>query len=576
MRRVVVFAGVLFGLATALPAPVLAQSRSVAGAEDDEDEDDEDAADARAPDAEVDTRDVKKPVEVAKPKTPVKEVSEEEILAPQRTDGPATSVGPARVRDRKVGVLAIVPLADAGKTLADQLTGELLKALNESASVEFTGLALRGLSGGATIDVAAAEASRTEGDQTLAKAKGLLGKMQLGKAKTAFEKAIAAYEKAAAVLDTPMPLVESWVGLAEVAARQANDAEVTRCFEVVIGYAPEFELNPKQYPGLFITTHRKVRDRLLKGDKAVVLVDATATGAQVVIDGRPTAQAPAKLKGLYPGAHLVRVLREGLAPWGAIVTVAAGAEASVSPGFFDPSQSGPGDDLAQNRFSAPSAAVVAEAARAANVKGGVVGVVSKASGRVVVQLLYVDAASGKVATLSQMKLQGDLLDIGIESLKARARVEELAAEEAPTLAEADPAEALIEGARAGAGVTLAEVNLKFQVKASRDMPAIGRDVVGVDDDEADDDRSVAESKTGSRKTLDGDKDRYSNDTPDAVVVPEDAPIFAQPWFMPTAIAVGAVVVVGVTGGVLFGTGVIPDPRPASGGQVSVTFPAATP
>jgi hypothetical protein len=194
----------------------------------------------------------------------------------------------------------------------------------------------------------------------------------------------------------------------------------------------------------------------------------------------------------------------------------------------------------------------------------------------VVQLLYVDAASGKVATLSQMKLQGDLLDIGIESLKARARVEELAAEEAPTLADADPAEALIEGARAGAGVTLAEVNLKFQVKASRDMPAIGRDVVGVDDDEGDDDRSVADSKTGSRKTIDGDKDRYSNDTPDTVVVPEDAPIFAQPWFMPTAIAVGAVVVVGATGGILLGTGILPDPRPTAGGKVSVTFPAAAP
>ncbi len=325
----------------------------------------------------------------------------------------------------------------------------------------------------------------------------------------------------------------SWAGVLQ--GRPLKRRPVRPIREVVVGYAPEFELNPKQYPGLFITTHRRVRDRLLKGDKAVVLVDATATGAQVVIDGRPTAQAPAKLKGLYPGAHLVRVLREGLAPWGAIVTVAAGAEANVSPGFFDPSQSGPGDDLAQNRFSVPSAAVVAEAARAANVKGGVVGVVSKASGRVVVQLLYVDAASGKVATLSQMKLQGDLLDIGIESLKARARIEEVAAEAAPTLADADPAEALIEGARAGAGVTLAEVNLKFQVKASRDMPAIGREVV-----------------------------------------PEDAPIFAQPWFMPTAIAVGAVVVVGVTGGVLFGTGIIPDPRPASGGQVSVTFPAAAP
>ena len=577
MRRVAVFVGVLCGLSAVIATPAFAQgnnapSRSVAGEEDEEDED------------EVDTRGAA-PAPTTGPKVPVKEATEEEILAPERTDGPATSVGPAKVRDLKVGLLPVVPLADAGKTLGDQLTGELIKSFNESATVEFTGLALKGVAGGVVVDIAAATAAKAEGEQLLMRSKALLGKLQFGKAKGGYEKALESFAKAAPVLEDPSLLIEGWLGLAEIAFRQANEDDAKRYLEMIVGFNPELELDNKRFPGLFITTHRKVRDRLLKGDKSSITVDATATGAQLVIDGRPVAAAPAKANGLYPGQHLVRVLREGLAPWGTVVTVAAGADSAVSPGFFDPSQTGPGDDLAQNRFSPASAAVIAEAARAANVKGGLVGVVSKISNRVVVQLVYVDAVSGKVSTLPQMKLQGDLLDIGIESLKARAAVEALAAASAPVVAAADPAVLLIDGARAGAGVSLTEVAMKFQVKASRDLPAPGREVVGVDsDDEDEGDRSVAESKTGTRKSIDGNKDRYSNDTDDdddKKIVAEDAPFNEQPWFMPaviTASVVGGLVVLGGTGALLVGAGVLPDPRPASGAQVTVTMPssAATP
>ena len=572
MRRVAVFVGVLCGLSAVIATPAFAQggsapSRSVAG------EEDEDEADGAPP---VDTRGTARPP-ADKAKTPVKEATEDEILAPVRTDGPATSVGPARVRDLKVGLMPVVALADAGKTLGDQLTSELIKSFNESNSVEFTGLALKGVAGGTVIDIGAATAAKAEGEQLLMRSKGLLGKLQFGKAKGGFEKALDSFAKAAPVLDDAALPIEGWLGLAEIAFRQANEDEAKRCLEMIVGFNPEYELDNKRFPGLFITTHRKVRDGLLKGAKSAILVDATATGAQLVIDGRPVSAAPAKASGLYPGQHLVRVLREGLAPWGTIVTVAAGAESSVSPGFFDPSQTGPGDDLAQNRFSPASAAVIAEAARAAKVKGGLVGVVSKANNRVVVQLVYVDAVSGNVSVLPQMKLQGDLLDIGIESLKARAAVEELAAAAKPVVAAAGAA-LLIDGARAGAGVSLTEVAMKFQVKASRDLPAPGREVLGVDADEDEGDRSVAESKTGTRKSIDGNKDRYSNDDEDdKKVVAEDAPFNEQPWFMPvvvTASVIGGIVVLGGTGALLVGAGVLPDPRPASGAQVTVIMPTA--
>jgi hypothetical protein len=393
------------------------------------------------------------------------EEEDDDILAPVRgaDEKPASAV-PVKERALKVGLLPVVPLGDASKPLADQLTTELTKALNESPTVEFTALALKSAGGAAPIDPAVAEGALKEAQASLDRSEQLLKKLQFGKAKASFEKTLQLLEKAAPALDGPQLVIQTWLGLAEIAARQAQDEETVRCLAFVVGLNPEFEVDQKKYPGLFVTTHRKTRDRMMDGEKVAITVDASAAGAQVVIDGRPIAAAPAKAMKLYPGMHLVRVLREGLPPWGALVSVTSG-ETTVSPGFYDPSRRGPSDDLTQNRFSDASAKIVAEAAAAQGLKGAVVGVVSKAGGtRVATQLLYVDAGGRGTATLPDFKLQGDLLDIGIEVLKARARIEELAGAESPELAAADESEALIEGANAGAAVTLAEVSLRFEVK----------------------------------------------------------------------------------------------------------------
>lgn len=500
---------------------------------------------------------------------------EDDILAPVRTgDKPATVV-PVKERAIKVGILPMVPLGDVGKSLGDQLTTEVMKAMNESGSVEFVGLAMQSAGGAAAIDPAVAIEARKEAEASLARSQQLLAKLQFGKAKVSFEKTLALLDKAAPALDSPTLAIETWLGLGEVAARQAQDDETNRCLAFVVGLNPEYDLDQKRFPGLFVTQHRKVRDRLLTGPKSTILVDATAAGAQVEVDGRPISQAPTRAKGFYPGMHVVRVLREGLPPWGALVTVEPGAEASVSPGFFDPSRKGPSDDLSQNRFSAASATTIGEAAAAQGIAGGIVGVLSKSANRVNVQLVYVDAKSKRVAILPGMKLQGDLLDIGIEVLKARARVEELAAAAAPELAEADETEALIEGANAGVGVTMSEPTMRFEVKPSGNLPT--REVRG-DDDEEGGERTVVEGKSGKRRQLEDKGDRLSDKKKTTVDdVPEDAPMTEQPWFLPTAITAGVVGVVAIaagTGVALIAFKVIPDPRPATGAQVSVTLPTA--
>ncbi len=516
----------------------------------------------------------------------VEDDEDDDILAPVRGEGdrPATVV-PVKAKDIKVGLLTLVPLGDSGKTLGDQLTGEITKAFNESASVEV--VALQMSSGtGVVSDASAAEAAKKEGDELLAKSQALLQKLQFGKAKKGYELAIAAYEKAAAVLETPDVLIDSWLGLAEVAARQAQDDETRRCLSIVVAFNPEKELDKKRFPGLFVTAHKKARDALLKGERSKIFVDETATGAKVFVDGRETTTAPARLTGLLPGHHLVRAVREGQPPWGSVVVVpspaeGAGAEVAVSPGFLAKDKKGPGEDLAQNKLSPEAAATVAEAARAQGLKGAVVGAAEKTGGKVLVQLVYVDAASGQVALLPQVTIQAALLDVGIESLKARTRLNELASAEKPELAAADGDEPLIEGARAGAGVQVTELAIKYDVKVSKDAPN-ARAVTGADDDEEkatdedpDAERTVAESKTGKRKRLDEEKDRYSSK--DDGEVDEDASFTSQPWFLPVVIGggvVAAVVVLGATGAGLVAGGVIPDPRPANGAQVVVSVPTA--
>jgi hypothetical protein len=510
--------------------------------------------------------------------------SDDDILAPVRSDaerGPVTV--PMKERSLKVGLLPLVPIGDAQKPLADSLSSELLKAFNESASVETVALGLDAAGPAGTVDVAAATAARKSGDEQLARGRSLLEKLSFGKARKAFDSARAAYEKAAPVLESPQPLIDAWLGLAEVAARQAQDDEVRRSFAAVVALNPELELD-KKYPGLFRTTHRKVRDQLLKGKRARVFVDETGTGAVVTIDGRPAKSAPARVGGLLPGPHLVRAVREGLPSFGAVVVVEPDAEVTVAPGFLARGRRGPAEDLGQNKLSPEAAAVVAEAARKQSLKAGLVGVVTKDAGRAMVQLIYVDAASGKVAQLPPTAFSPSLLDVGIEALKARARMEELAGADAPALGDADEEDPLVEGARAGAAVTVAEVDLKYNVKVSKDAPA-ARAVSGGDDDDedrvantddgdGDGERAVSESKRGSRKTLDND-DPYAKEDP--AELGDDAPLTAQPWFVPTMVAVGVVgagVILGGTGAALIGFGVLPDPRPADGAEVSIRLPDA--
>lgn len=510
---------------------------------------------------------------------------DDDILAPVKDPKAKDKIAPAepaKAKAFKVGIVGIVPVGEAGKPLADQVTAGVLKELNEGAVFDAVPLAVdvKAAGSGGGSDEAAAKQALADGTALLDKGRGFVEKLNFGKAKKAYELALEALEKAAPVLADPTLLIDARVGLAEVAARQGQESEA----EVQLAYAavlnPELELDKKRYPPQFVRTHQKMRDKMLKEDKATILVDASGAGAVVHIDGRPTAGAPVKITEVPPGRHVVRALREGLPSFGAVVEVKAGESITVSPGFIAKDGTSYVDDLQNNRFTPAMAKAVAEAAKAAGLKGAVVGVASKSSGSVPVQLVLVDANAGMLR-LPLVSLEESLLDLSIEVLKAREAIE--AAYEGDGKLDSAPIAVLIEGARAGAAVETATIALRYDVRAAKERPAsrVVTDDKPKDADAAaeidDDSRSVLSAgKSGTRKRMDDDDDPYANkDSKKDEVADPDAPLTEQGWFWPTVIGGGAGALALIAGGTyltLVGADVLPDPRPASGAEIHVALP----
>jgi tetratricopeptide (TPR) repeat protein len=484
----------------------------------------------------------------------------------------------------KLGLATLVPVGDADKRLADQVAEGIKKELSEG--YELVDIALGSdEETGAEVDLSAGASAKEAADKQLAKAAKYLKKLNFGRAEKAFNKAIEGYEEAAAALTDVGPLLQAHLGIAEVAARQGEEDVARAALSAVVRLNPEHELDKSRFPPLFVSTHEEVRAEILKEKKASIVVDHSGVGAQVFVDGREVGTAPLKVIGLPPGKHLVRVFREDAGLHGELVEVGGGKSATVKPGFFSSKATGALDLLARNRFSDAAAKQVAELGKAAGVPIVLLGVVGKGKASVPAALVAVDVASGKAARMKTLDFDGDLLNLSIESLKAREKINELRAKGGYKSIGDAP---LLEGVKAGAAVEVAEVAMRYDVKATPRKPR-GRRVVGDAEPEAGEEiegtagpigaggRAVlAAGGSGATKSMRDDEEdpleRREKKRSD-FVAEEDAPLTEQIWFWPTVIGGGVAGALALTGGTVIGLvalDILPDPRERTGMQVTVS------
>ncbi len=342
---------------------------------------------------------------------------DDDILAP--ADDDEEDLNP--VDKKKVGLVKLVAVGDANKALAERVSDSLLGEFEDAVfAVEPLALTAGKASGG--VDEDQGKKERAAAKKQLKRAQKLLAALNFGRAEKSFKKAIEMFPAAAPALTKVDDYVAAHIGLAEVYARQGLEDETIASLTQAARLNPEHTLDASVYPPQFLRTFDDVVAAVVGGDKGDVLIDATARGATVFVDGRELGTAPLLVKGLPVGSHVVRVYQKDVGLFGEVVEVDFEQQSKVSPGFFKSTGAGPLDLLAQNRFDDAAAANVAEAAKEAGLDGAIVGAVNKTKTEIPTALIYVDAASKMVRHIDILHFDGDLLNLTIETLKAREEI----------------------------------------------------------------------------------------------------------------------------------------------------------
>ena len=102
-------------------------------------------------------------------------------------------------------------------------------------------------------------------------------------------------------------VVTAYLGLAEAAARQGVEAKTIKYLRKVAAIAPELKMDSSIYPPPFIRTFQSARYDLFKEGFGSLLIDESAGGAEVMIDGQVMGTAPLRVSGLPLGKHFVKV-----------------------------------------------------------------------------------------------------------------------------------------------------------------------------------------------------------------------------------------------------------------------------
>lgn len=159
------------------------------------------------------------------------------------------------------------------------------------------------------------------------------GRLQWSQAQP--DQAVPALQDAAAALREGMVVGTSGGDLWEaymvlgVAQRDLADTEaMTEAWHAAVAAAPARNPDPAEYPPDVVSAYDAVRKQVM-AEASTLEVDATGTGARVLLDGEPRGVAPVEINGVPPGEHLVvAVAPDGTRGW-ATVEIEPGASQNV-------------------------------------------------------------------------------------------------------------------------------------------------------------------------------------------------------------------------------------------------------
>jgi tetratricopeptide (TPR) repeat protein len=217
-------------------------------------------------------------------------------------------------------------------------------------------------------------------------------------------------------------LPEAYLQLGVAYFRNGNEDEGDDMLNKVVHLDPERQLDPADYPPIFIRTFNRARFNVLRRPRAQIEVKATK-GAQVLFDGRNMGKAPLHLKEALPGNHWVRIERPGepvqvkkisVKAQRTIVVEFEGGESSGDSGATAVGVLGA---IAANDITRDHIAQLKAAGSRAGADYVMIGGIYKTDTAYMIRTAYVHVKDGVVGRLVDISFDLDMLSAEIEVYK---------------------------------------------------------------------------------------------------------------------------------------------------------------
>ncbi|MBI5497354.1 MAG: PEGA domain-containing protein [Deltaproteobacteria bacterium] len=369
------------------------------------------------------------------------------------------------------------------------------------------------------------------------------------------------FEAGGAALTDVSPVVQTHINVAVAMWKRGMEDDAQLHLAAAARLDPDFKLDPKEYWPLFLRVYDQQWRRTLRQPRGKVRVEATVPGAEVFWNGKSVGAAPTMLTNAVPGAHYLRVVKEGAGVFAAVVDVKPEGTVEITADLGGGRSGGGGlgpvaNAVAGNLVDEAAFRAARELGKSQGAAFVLFGGVQKKETGITVATFMVNVEDGKVGRLVDLELDLDLLSASVEAFKL---VEEVG-QRIKDFGEPLPAGAspVVRGVEAGEEKGITEIDIGPPVpegKAARDPGE--RKVAG---------EEGGEDEGGGRRAFgtedEAKKPKVRKDSAGKSVAMRDdyktqRPFYLNPLFLGAigaAVVVGALVTVTLVAGAAVGGG----------------------
>lgn len=210
-------------------------------------------------------------------------------------------------------------------------------------------------------------------------------------------------------------LVDAWALLSAVQYNTGRDEEGKKSLVTALALAPSRELPLAKTSALFSKVVEAERKALQQAPKGSLLVESTPAGAAVFIDAVALGATPLLVKEVPPGQHLWKVALPSGEVAGGLVEVTGGKQAKVSAQTTaKDAESRMLFTLSQNKLDQELLAAAKEHAAASGAELLVFGALSRQGKGLALDAFLYSAAGGELRRLPRALFDTELLSAGME------------------------------------------------------------------------------------------------------------------------------------------------------------------